>query len=402
MHVLIADKFSDTGIQTIRNAGHTVAADPALNGDALTEALTAEAPNVLVVRSTEVTAAMMDACPGLELIVRAGAGYDTIDVQAASARGIFVANCPGKNAVAVAELAFGLLLALDRYIPDNVQMARTGQWNKQDFSKAEGVKGKTLGLIGMGNIGKAMVKRAQAFGMQVTAWSRSLTDEKAAKLGVLRMESPVEVAEVSDVLSVHVAATPATHHLVNAEVLNALRPGGVLINTARGSVVDEAALVAAMDNRGIRAGLDVFQGEPAHKAGAFSHPLADHPNVYLTHHIGASTAQATGAIGAEAVRVILAFAETGEVPNCVNLAADTAATYLLTVRHLDKVGVLAAVLDEMRKASWNIQEMENLVFDGAQAACARIRFAGDMHPPTLATIQSHPDVIAVAVLPLAE
>ncbi len=402
MKILIADKFSDDGVKTIRNAGHTVTVDASLNGDALLEALRAETPNVLVVRSTKVTIPMMDTCPSLELIVRAGAGYDTIDVQGASERGIFLANCPGKNAVAVAELAFGLILTLDRFIPDNVKLARDGEWNKKGFSKAEGIKGKTLGLIGLGNIGKAMIKRAKAFGMDVVAWSRSLTDEKAADLGVLRMDSPRQVAEVSDVLSVHVAANADTRHLINANILSALRPGGVLINTSRGSVVDETALLEAMNEKGIRAGLDVFEGEPSHKAGPFEHPLAGHPNVYLTHHIGASTAQATAAIGAEAVRVILTYAETGNVPNCVNLADHTAATYLLTVRHLDKVGVLAAVLDAMRKASWNVQEMENLVFAGEKAACARIRFAGEMDEATMAAIRSNPDVIAVSALPLTD
>jgi D-3-phosphoglycerate dehydrogenase len=400
MNILIADKFSHAGIDALQDMGHTVHGDASLDGPSLEAVLETQKPHVLVVRSTRVTAAMMDANPTLELIVRAGAGYDTIDVQAASDRGIFVANCPGKNAVAVAELAFGLILALDRQIPDNVAQARQGKWNKVAFSKADGLKGKTLGLIGLGHIGQEVAYRARAFDLQVVAWSRSLTDGQARALGVIRLDSLREVAEMADIVSVHVASTPATQHLINDAFFEAMRPGAYLINTSRGDVVDETALLNAIETKGIRAGLDVFNNEPSSKEGSFTHPLAQHPNVYLTHHIGASTQQASDAIGDEAVRVMLMYAETGDVPNCVNMAEQTDATHMLTVRHLDKVGVLAAVLDDIRKADWNVQEMENLVFAGAAAACARIRFSGVMDETTVAQIQTHPDVIAVSVLNL--
>jgi len=402
MKVLVADKFSEDGIASMQAAGHKVVVDPTLNGEDLKAALQRERPNVLVVRSTEVSSDMMDANHALELIVRAGAGYDTIDVRAASERGIFVANCPGKNAVAVAELAFGLILAIDRRIADNVAEARAGHWNKAGFSKAAGLKERTLGLLGLGNIGLEMARRAEAFGMKVVAWSRSLTDERAEELEIERAESPLDVASQADIVSIHVASTPETRHLVDATFLAAMKPAGVLINTARGAIVDEAALAAAIETKGLWVGLDVFEGEPASKEGEFSHPLAGHPRVYLTHHIGASTEQAETAIGDEAVRIVNAYAETGVVPNCVNLASQTGATHMMTVRHLDKVGVLASVLDEMRKSNWNVQEMENRVFDGERAACARIRFAGDMTQATIDRILSHPDVLAVSVISLTE
>lgn len=402
MKVLVADKFSEDGIAFMRAAGHEVVADPSLNGDDLKAAMRDESPCILVVRSTKVTSEMMDANRALELIVRAGAGYDTIDVGAASDRGIFVANCPGKNAVAVAELAFGLILAIDRRIADNVAEARAGHWNKAGFSKAAGLKGRTLGLLGLGNIGSEMIRRAEAFGMDVIAWSRSLTDEKAEELGVERAVSPVEVARKADIVSVHVASTPETKHMVDATFLAAMRPGGVLINTARGAIVDEAALTGALEKNDLWVGLDVFEGEPAAKEGAFSHPLANNSRVYFTHHIGASTEQATAAIGDEAVRIVNTYASTGVVANCVNLATHTGATYMLTVRHLDKVGVLASVLDDMRKSNWNVQEMENLVFEGEHAACARIRFAGEMQQATVDHIRANPDVIAVSVISLTE
>ncbi len=400
MHVFIADSLSDTAMALLKQGGHTVTNEPKLKGDALVEALAAARPAVLVVRSTKVPEAMMAASPDLELIVRAGAGYDTIDVEAASRRGIFVANCPGKNSVAVAELTWALILALDRALPDNVADARAGQWNKARYAQAEGLKGRTLGVVGMGGIGREVARRAAAFDMPVVAWSRSLTEREAAQLGVRRLESPREVAAAADVVTLHVAASPETRHLADAAFFEAMKPGAFFINTTRGSVVDEAALRRALDEKGLRAGLDVFEGEPSGKEGPFEHPLAGHPNVYLTHHIGASTNQAQEAIAQEAVRIVNTYAETGRVPNCVNLAEQSPATHLLTVRHLDKVGVLAAVLDEVRKAGWNVQEMENLIFDGATAACARIRFDGQPNDAVLAGIVSHPDVLAAGVIAL--
>src|SRR6187397_2919848 len=193
MKVLVADKFERSGIDGLKAAGCEVLYEPDLKDDALTAAIREKGVDVLVVRSTAVNAAMLEA-GGLSLVVRAGAGYNTIDVATASKRGIYVSNCPGKNAVAVAELAFALLLALDRRIVDNVIALRRGEWNKKEFSKARGLFGRTLGLIGLGRIGQAMISRAQAFGMRVIAWSRSLTRERAAELGIEFKNSPAEVA----------------------------------------------------------------------------------------------------------------------------------------------------------------------------------------------------------------
>lgn len=400
MKILIADKFSEAAVERLDQAGHTVRVETGLKEGALTEALADFEPTVLVVRSTRVTAAHLSASSALELVVRAGAGVDTIDVEGAAARGIFVANCPGKNAVAVAELAFGLLLALDRRLPDNVQAAREGRWEKATFSKAAGLKGKTLGLLGLGSIGQEMIPRAKAFGMEVVAWSRSLTPEKATILGVHHAAEPLDVARRADAVSVHVAATPDTRHLVDRMFLEEMKPGAFLINTARAAVLDEDALREVIDEKGLRVATDVPAGEPSGKQGGFEHPLADHPNVYITHHIGASTEQASEAIGAEAERVITTYAATGQVLNGVNLAAQTPATHLLTVRHRDRVGVLAGVLEEVRRAGWNVQEMENLVFAGAEAACARLRFDGRPNANTLGAIRDQEDVLAATIISL--
>jgi len=371
MKVLIADKFEQSGRDGLNALGCEISFQPDLKDEALVDAIAKAQPDVLIVRGTKVTEPML-AAGSLKLVVRAGAGYNTIDVAAASRRGIYVANCPGKNSIAVAELAFALILALDRRIADNVIALRAGEWNKKEFSKARGLFGRKLGLVGLGKIAQEMIPRARAFGMPVVAWSRSLTPEKAERLGVERMNSPLDVARAADIVSVHVALKPETKMLINEAFFAAMNDGAYFINTSRGDVVDQNALVEAIHAKGIRAGLDVFAIEPTSAVADFEDPIANETNVYGTHHIGASTDQAQEAIAAETVRIIKTFKETGQVPNVVNLAAHTPATHRLVVRHLDRPGVLAQVLDAIKAESINVQEMENIVFDGAEAAVARI------------------------------
>src|SRR2546421_9434046 len=262
MRVLIADKFEQSGRDSLDAAGCEFSYQPDVKDDSLVEAIRQYQPDAIVVRSTKVTEAALDA-GSLKLIVRAGAGYNTIDVAAASRRGIYVSNCPGKNSIAVAELAFALILALDRHIADNVIALRRGEWNKKEFSKARGLFGHTLGLVGVGKIGQEMIARARAFGMPVIAWSRSLTPERAEKLGIEMKQSPLEVASASDIVSVHVALNNDTRNLSDEKFFNAMNPGSYFINTSRAEVIDQAALANAIKDRGLRAGLDVFAGEPA-------------------------------------------------------------------------------------------------------------------------------------------
>lgn len=371
MRVLIADKFEQSGKEGLEALGCEVASQPDLKDESLVKAVAELRPDVLVVRSTRVTEPMLEAGP-LKLVIRAGAGYNTIDVAAASRRGIYVSNCPGKNSIAVAELAFALILALDRRIPDNVISLRQGKWNKKEYSKARGLFGRTLGLIGVGRIGQEMITRAHAFGMPVVAWSRSLTKERAELLGIEFKPTPQEVARASDIVSVHLALSPETKSLIGADVFNSMKEGAYFINTSRGEIVDQMALLHALRTRGIRAGLDVYANEPASATAEFGDEIANEHALYGTHHIGASTDQAQEAIAAETVRIVKAFKETGNVPNVVNLARQTPATHTLVVRHLDRPGVLAVVLDAIKADNINVQEMENIVFEGAEAAVARI------------------------------
>jgi D-3-phosphoglycerate dehydrogenase len=398
MHVLIADKFEQSGREGLTAIGCEVSFQPDLKDDSLVEAINALKPDVLVVRSTRVTEAAL-AAGTLKLVVRAGAGYNTIDVAAASRLGIYVSNCPGKNAIAVAELAFALILALDRRVADNVISLRRGEWNKKEFSKARGLYGRTLGLIGTGGIGQEMIPRARAFGMKVVAWSRSLTDERADALGIERLDTPQEVARRADVVSLHLALKPETRGIIGADVFNSMKEGAIFINTARGEVVDQAALAHALKTRSLRAGLDVFASEPAAAVDKFTDEIVKAENLYGTHHIGASTDQAQEAIAAETVRIVQAFKETGRVPNVVNLAERTPATHTLVVRHQDRPGVLAHVLDAIRGAQINVQEMENIIFAGSEAAVARINLEGAPPAETLARLRAeNPDIIELDLL----
>ncbi len=398
MKILIADKFEESGRIGLRSIGCDISFQPELKDDALVEAIAKEKPDALIVRGTKVTEPMLAAGP-LKLVVRAGAGYNTIDVAAASRRGIYVANCPGKNSIAVAELAFALILALDRRVADNVIALRAGQWNKKEFSKARGLFGRVLGLVGVGKIGQEMIPRAKAFGMPVVAWSRSLTAEKAEELGVERKDSPLDVARAADIVSVHVALKPDTKQLINSECFTAMKDGAYLINTSRGEVVDQNALVEAINAKGIRAGLDVFAIEPTSGVAEFTDPIGNEASVYGTHHIGASTDQAQEAIAAETVRIVKAFKETGQVPNVVNLAARTPATHRLVVRHRDRPGVLAQVLDAIKAEQINVQEMENIVFEGAEAAVARINLDKAPSSGVLDQLRhSNEDIIELNVL----
>jgi D-3-phosphoglycerate dehydrogenase len=407
MKVLVADKFEKSGLDGLKALGCEVIYEPDAKDAALAAAVAASQASVLVVRSTQVPAAVLDAGP-LSLVVRAGAGVNTIDVAGASQRGIYVSNCPGKNAVAVAELALGLILSLDRRLPDNVAELRAGTWNKKEYAKARGLHGRTLGLLGFGNIGQETAVRARAFGMPVVVWTRRLAADAAerarvgAALGITVATTPEEVVKAADVLSIHLALAKDTRGFVNAALLSHLKPGAFVINTARAEVVDQAALAAAIREKGLRAGLDVFAAEPATATGAFADDIVQLPGVYGTHHIGASTDQAQEAIAAETVRIVRTFKETGRVPNVVNLARTTPATHMLVVRHRDRPGVLAHVFGEIRGAGLNVQETENVIFDGAEAAVARINLDTAPTAAVVTAISGHADVLDVQLVALTQ
>lgn len=326
MKLLIADAFPEDRRAQLAAHGHECAYEP----DTTAGQLPSRVPGFdgLIVRSTAVRADTLDAADALRLVVRAGSGTNTIDCDAAGERGIHVCNVPGRNAIAVAELAFGLLLALDRRIVENVNDLRAGRWDKRGYAKARGVLGRRVGVVGLGRIGMAFAERAAAFGADVHAVAKAGRDPELARraeaIGATFVADLESLAGACDVLSFHLPASAKTRGLVDRELLAWVRPGAIILNTSRGEIIDEDALVEAMDTKGVRAGLDVYVDEPGQATGVIDSKLARHPNVYGTHHIGASTEQAQQAIAEEVVRMIDAY-QDGRVLHCVNLDPESAA-----------------------------------------------------------------------------
>ena len=327
MRILFADTFPQPHLDEVRDRGHTCAYAPHLTSEDLPAEV--DGHDVLVVRGTRVTAGTIAAAGELNMIIRAGSGTNTIDTQAAADRDIHVCNVPGGNAVAVAELAFALVMALDRNIPDNVADLRAGRWDKKRYASARGLYGRTVGVVGLGSIGLAFAERAAAFGLTVHAVDKAGRApevlERARTLGIRFVPDLETLARTCEILSFHVPAGEHTKHLIGSALLRHVQPGAWIINTSRGELVDDEALLEAMDTKGVRAGLDVYNGEPASGQAAFSSALARHPNVYGTHHIGASTEQAQHAIAAEVVRMLEVFDE-GRVLHCVNQRPRTPAS----------------------------------------------------------------------------
>jgi D-3-phosphoglycerate dehydrogenase len=394
MKIFIADKLSLKTVAALEKLGAQITVNTEVKEDELSRVL--GDTEVLIVRSKRVKAEAIAAAPQLSLIIRAGAGVNTIDLPEASRRGIFVANCPGKNTDAVAELAIGLLVAADRRIADATADLRAGKWRKKEYGKAAGLKGRTLGVIGLGAIGLAVARRAQGLEMKIIAWSRSLTPARATELDVGFCATPLELAAQADAVTVHVAAKADTTTLIGPEFFARMKPGAIFVNTSRGEVVDAAALKAAIREKKLRVGLDVFAGEPAGSE-------ADFPDRELaglvtgTPHIGASTEQAEEAIAEEVVRIVKTYQETGKPANAVNLRRKSTAVTNLVVRHYNRVGVLAGILDELRNEGVNIEEMENTIFEGGLTASCSLRLDDRPSEALLAKARANPNLIHAAV-----
>lgn len=400
MRVLIADRLHATALDELASLPVEVEYAPDLTREALADRI--EHVGILVVRSTEVTAEALARAKQLHLVVRAGAAYDNVDVKTASARGIYVAYTPGKNAAAVAELVFGHLVSLDRRIPDAVASLRAGKWERQEFSKAEGLYGKTLGIAGFGSVGREVAARARAFGMEVVAWSRSLSAAKAREAGVGYAKNLEELATKSHALSLHLPLTDRTRGIVNGAVLRALPERAMLVNTARAGLVDHAALDAAIDERGLRVALDVRPEEPRVKTGTLE-PLrvpAGGGLLYGTPHIAASTDQAQLAIAGETVRIIRSFLLQGEVPHAVNVASGTPAQFQLVLRMVDRVGTLANVLGVLKRHGLNVLHITNELFEGGNASCAKFKIASRPSEACLSEIRMFDEVLQVDAVPL--
>ena len=366
--------FSAEGIKTLEEEKHEVIFDKGLSGDKLTDAMKQHNPEVLIVRSTKVPADTIDSNKNLALIIRAGAGYDTIDVAHASTRGVLVANCPGKNATAVAELAMGLIISIDRRLGENYKLQKEGKWCKGRFTKCLGLKGRTLGLIGFGNIAQRVAKRALAFEMKVLTFNRS---HKTIE-GVEAVENIADLLENSDIVSIHVPNNKETKGMVNKDFLSKMKSNAVLINTARGAAVVEEDLLAHLDaNKDFWFGTDVLNGEPSEKECDWEHPLGKHERVVGTHHIGASTKQSEAEIGEEAVRICQVFAGTGSIDNqnWVN-SEKSKSKQTLVIKAQRTPEAYGEIFAEVAKNGWTIGNSEVQLCQGGVAMIVKINGEG--------------------------
>jgi D-3-phosphoglycerate dehydrogenase len=329
----------------------------------------------------------------LALIIRAGAGYDTIDVAHASTKGVYVANCPGKNATAVAELAMGLIISIDRRLGENYMLQKEGKWCKGKFTASLGLKGRTLGVIGFGNIAQRVALRALAFEMKVLTFNRS---HKTIE-GVESVDSISDLLSRSDIVSLHFPNNKDTKSMVNKDFLGKMKPNGVLINTARGeAIVEEDMLAHLEENPNFWYGTDVLQGEPSSKECDWEHPLGMHPRVYGSHHIGASTVQSENEIGEEAVRICQVYAATGSVDNenWVNREKGKS-KQTIVVKAKRTPEVYGDVFSLVAKHGWTIGESEALLCEGGQALILKIHGEG---PEDVAQkLTSHESVLSASV-----
>jgi D-3-phosphoglycerate dehydrogenase len=317
-----------------------------------------------------------------------------------------VANCPGKNSSAVAELVFGLLVSIDRRIPDAVASLRAGRGERTEYAKAEGLIGKTIGIAGVGAIGRDVALRAKTFGLHPIGWSRGFSPARAADLGIGHAASLEELAAKSDILSVHLALNERTRNIINRRIFELMPKRSIFINCARPDLVDYEAMVESMNTRGLRVGLDVVPNEPRGKREIAPDLFTALPAtatggfLYATPHIAASTDQAQLSIATETVRVIRSFLLEGEVPNVVNVMNLSTARFQMVIRMLDKVGTFANVLAVIKRHGINVEEVTNTIFEGGGASCAKLRVVSRPTEGCLAEIKAFEEVLHVDIVTL--
>ena len=351
--VLIADSISQRGIDELsRDGALEVAIKTALSEKELVDLIPQF--SALVVRSqTKVTADVLNAGVQLRVVGRAGVGVDNVDVETATRRGIIVLNAPGGNTVSTAEHAFSLLLSVARKIPQADANVRSKNWDKKDFEGVE-LYNKTLGIVGMGRIGSELSRRAIAFGMRVIAYDPYLSATRARSLQVELVDELDDLLKSADFISLHTPLTAETRHILDAGQLQKTRRGVRIINCARGGLIDEAALVEALQDRRVAgAALDVFETEPL----PADSPLRSAPNLVLTPHLGASTAEAQESVGIEIAQSIRAALLEGTIRNAVNMPSLDAKTLAIVGPHLrfgEKLGRFLSQISPRRADTFNI------------------------------------------------
>ena len=339
MRVLVTEKLSDAGLALLRERFQVDVREDLARGDLATEIAPYDA---LVIRSaTRVTADVLEAAPRLKVVARAGIGVDNVDVEAATRRGVMVVNAPQSNTISAAEHTMALLLAQARNVPQANTELHAGHWDRGRWEGVE-LAGKTLGLVGLGRVGTLVATRAQGFGMRLIAFDPYVSTERAKELGVDVMPTLESLLVQSDFVSIHLPGSPETDGLIGEHQLDMLKPGARLVNTSRGGIVDEDALVKALeDGRLAGAALDVFAVEPATDS-----PLFGFDQVVVTPHLGASTVEAQDKAGTTVAEMVRLALEGQFVPYAVNVSAGAEVSEAVRpfVGLAQRLGALAAGL----------------------------------------------------------
>jgi len=394
--VLVVDRLGAHALEGLRAAGCDAIQNPMLEGSTLPDAMRDIEPDILVTRDTRVDDQVLGATERLGLVIGTGPTIESIDLEAASNRGIFVAHCPGRTAAAVAELAWAMILACDRDLVNAAQRARVGQ-QSEGGREAPGLSGRTLGVVGLGQVGQEVARRGIAFGMHVVAWSQHITEARCNALGIDYCANLVNLAKLSDVVSVSVTGNEESEGLLGDKFFQALRTGSTIVNTSLGSVVNERALLNACRTKGIRAGLDLHSTDGLSHPGSPTSELRAEPSVIATLDAGAHTVQARESIDHDVVRIVRQWLEQGTVASCMNRASVSSAKTLIHVRHLNRPGVLVGIFDVLGQASINVEEMENVICEGNHAAIARIHLNELPTERTMRQIREAPHVLGVHV-----
>jgi D-3-phosphoglycerate dehydrogenase len=371
MKILIACPLTENALLELQGLGAELVYEPELTAERLEDLIPDVA--VLVVCRLRVSPEMIATGKALQLIVRAGTDTANIAIDAASTAGVFVANCPYMDAVAIAELTVGLLVALDRRVLENAEASREGARADEMNVDAVGLAGRKLGLLGFGPIEREIAKRARAFEMNLLAWSPTLTPELAAESGIEFCAWPRELARESDVVAVYAAARDAGEVLVDAEFLRSMRPGASFVYMGHPAALDEQALLTVARERGLRVACDISAPQLSDSdTGRITSRLQTLPGVIGTCRLADRTRQVQQATSAEVVRIVRGFVVAGEVRNCLNLSEHSPATWQLVLRLKDKPGVLAAIVEVVRADGINIEDVTSRLFTGAMAVWCTI------------------------------
>ena len=348
MKVLVCDPISPKGIALLQQRPEfNVVVLSKKHSEAELIPLVSDAVAIIVRSETEVTQKVLEAATKLRVVGRAGVGVDNIDVEAATNRGVVVMNTPGGNTITTAELSFTMILSLARKVPQAHASMAAGKWDRKEFSGIE-LAGKTLGVLGMGRIGGEVAKRALAFGMKVIAYDPFLTEGRAQAMGVELAIDLDAFYRVADFITVHMPVTEQTKGMLNTAAFAKMKPNVRIVNCARGEIIVDADLLAALDSGKVAAAaLDVFREEPL----PAEHPFRKHRNLILTPHLGASTKEAQEKCGIEVAEVITSYLLTGEVRNAVNLPFLDAKTYELVKPYLTLGEKLGKLLGQIAPAT---------------------------------------------------